>query len=64
MVLLVVKYFVVKAEQVNRYRVFTRVVLLHSGEERLGEVESRDPEHARSTVLKPLLSHQILLLSK
>ena len=56
-VVVVFEYFVVEAEQVDGDRVLTGVVLLDCRQERLREVEPRDPEHARRSVLKPVLAH-------
>ena len=50
-----------EAEVVDRRHVLPRKVLKNSGEERLGEVETRDPEDRRSPAEDPLLdtSNQI-----
>ena len=44
-----------EAEVVDRRHVLPRKVLKNSGEERLGEVETRDPEDRRSPAEDPLL---------
>ena len=44
-----------EAEMVDGRHVLPSEVLQHSGQERLSEVESRDPEYGRSATEDPLL---------
>lgn len=44
-----------EAEVINRHHVFAGEVLEDASEERLSEVETRDPEHGRSPTIYPLL---------
>jgi len=48
-------YLEIEAEVVDGNGVFAGVVLHHSGEERLCEEETRDPEHCRLSVIVPVL---------
>eukprot|EP00640_Fibrocapsa_japonica_P001430 CAMPEP_0113939620 /NCGR_PEP_ID=MMETSP1339-20121228/5909_1 /TAXON_ID=94617 /ORGANISM="Fibrocapsa japonica" /LENGTH=385 /DNA_ID=CAMNT_0000943189 /DNA_START=95 /DNA_END=1249 /DNA_ORIENTATION=- /assembly_acc=CAM_ASM_000762 len=49
-----VQHVEVEVDRVDRERVLAREVLLGAGQERLREVEPRDPEHVRDAVLDPL----------
>lgn len=62
-IFVVVQQFVVKAEQVDGDRVSAGVVLLDGREERLSEVKPRQPEHARRSVLKPVLTHHYIIIT-
>lgn len=52
---LVVEHFIIEVQQVNRDRVFPGIVLLHTREKGLGEIEARDPENWRRPIIEPIL---------
>ena len=56
-VCLFVVYLEVEDEVVDGDRVFPGIILLHSCQEGLREVETRHPEHGRGSVLVPVLQH-------